>query len=259
MPNLIHLKSRTPHFLNAFSSLCVLLVSLFFCASLPVVAQNKDPQNEEERPEPSETVERIIVDGRNLDSAMRAFNLGDYAQAEIDFKKNAKCALRIERNKRAFVDGLQSASVNQSIQSSVNTSSNPNGQGGGNAAPAAGNFAGAVGSGNSNSEQTSAPKRTCDNRAFQLYMMGLSQIQLGRADEAEENFETATFLNRNMYDAQFRLALMQILRNDMKGAKSQFKELEKILKRCRDCPAREEIIVRKDYLEKALSGEVKVN
>jgi tetratricopeptide (TPR) repeat protein len=257
MPNSTHLKNN----FKSLSKLCLslLLVTLFCWASLPAFAQDEDPQNEQKRSEPDQTIERIVVDGSNLDSAMRAFNLGDYAQAEIEFKKNAKCALRIERNKRAFVDGLQIGSVNQAIESSVNTSSNPNGQGGGNSAPAAGSFSGAVGGGNSNAERTQAPTRTCDNRALQLYMVGLSQIQLGRADEAEANFKTATFLNRNLYDAQFRLALMQILRSDMKGARSQFKKLEKILKRCKDCPAREEIIVRKDYLEKALSGEVDVN
>jgi hypothetical protein len=31
------------------------------------------------------------------------------------------------------------------------------------------------------------------NRGYQLYMTGLSQIQMGRTDEAEKNLKTALF------------------------------------------------------------------
>ena len=90
-------------------------------------------------------------------------------------------------------------------------------------------------------------------------MTGLSQIQLGRIEEAEKNFKTASFLNTNIYDAHYRVALMQLLRNDMSGAKSRLSDVQDVLNRWRDCKARDEIIARIDFLEKAISGEVKLN
>jgi hypothetical protein len=206
----------------------------------------------------AEEIERIIVSGNNLDSAMSAFQKGDFEVAEIEFKKNAKCALRIERNKEAFVGGLQSNAINNSIQDTASIQSNRSSQNNGGSNTATNSSS--VGGKSSNRRKNKAVNsRTCTDRGFQLYMTGLSQIQLGKPEEAEKNLKTASFLNKNIYDAHYRVGLMALLRNDTQDAKNRLSNIQDVLKRCRDCEAKEEIIARIDFLEKALSGEIKLN
>ena len=89
-------------------------------------------------------------------------------------------------------------------------------------------------------------------------MTGLSQIQLGLPEEAEKNFKTASFVNKNIYDAHYRIALIELLRDDKDAAKSRLSDIKGVLKRCRDCEVRDEIIARVDFLEKAISGKIKL-
>ncbi len=202
----------------------------------------------------ADTVEIVVVEGRSDDQAMRAFNAGDFKLAEVEFKKNAKCALRIERSQRALIDGVRNAQINQTAQSGA-LPQQPN------SGPASSSNdiapTSALGGGQANTEKVR--KRSCDNRGFQLYMTGLSQIQLGKSEEAEKNFETAVFLKPNLYDAHYRLALMNLLKSETGKAEKYFDSLKKTLKRCHDCEAKNEILTRIDFLEKVFSGEVKLS
>lgn len=216
-------------------------------------AENEKNSSEEEE------IERINVLGQNPDIAMQAFNAGDFLKAEEEFKMNAKCALRIERNKQAFADGLQNSALNQQATSSVGGA---NAQSGSNASNLAsspniastGNFGGSQ----SKIENAEVRERTCDNRGFQLYMTAMSQLQLGKVEEAEKNFKTASHLNKNLYDAHYRIGLMQIMRNDVKGANSRLSSIKTVIDRCGDCESKDEIIAQADFLEKAISGEIKL-
>lgn len=242
-----------------FKLIVVCFISLFFAVSAHVVAQ-ETPETSP-APEPStndeEEIENIIVSGRNYDAALKAFNSGDYATAEIEFKKNALCALRIERAKDAFVSGLQTSAINNNTQSGVGGANTQTGRTSAGAGEIAAGFTGNVGGRSDNKDdKQSGSERTCENRAYQLYMMGLSQLQLGKSDEAEKNFKSAVFLNRNIYDAQFKLALMEMLRGENKKAQGRSEELEDILKRCDDCEAKTEIEQRLVYVQKALNGEI---
>jgi len=50
-------------------------------------------------------VDEIVSRGTiQTDPAMSAWNAGDYATAEIEFKQNAFCALRVERNFQAGIE-----------------------------------------------------------------------------------------------------------------------------------------------------------
>jgi tetratricopeptide (TPR) repeat protein len=111
----------------------------------------------------------------------------------------------------------------------------------------------------SKSGQDQGPLRnlTCDNRGYQVYMVGMSQLQLGRAQEAEESFESAIRLNKHLHDAMYRLALMKLLRDDKDGAQEHFEDMQRLLKRCNKCDSRDNIQVRIDFLAKALAGDVK--
>jgi tetratricopeptide (TPR) repeat protein len=89
-----------------------------------------------------------------------------------------------------------------------------------------------------------------------LYFAGLSQIQLGKTNEALRNFERATAASKILYDAHYKIGLIKLLQGDTRTAESELKKIEGILKRCRNCEAKQEIADRVDHLTKALSGEV---
>lgn len=231
------------------------------------IAQNAkvDPDTQEEginlneATKQDEVIETIIVEGNNYNDALRAFNRGDFALAEIEFRKNAKCAHRMERNKRAFINGLQTSAVSNNLQSSASLGGGGGPQG--NTTIQTNTAASPITGGNARRQKSKSQQQelSCENRAYQLYMTALSQIQLGRSEEAEENLEIASFLNKNIYDAHYRLALMQLLRNDKDEAEDHLDNLQDVLKRCRDCEAKPEIVVRIEFVEKAIAGEIKLN
>ena len=231
--------------------------------SAQALAQTESEGNDKElaaavdengKTEDDRNIERIEVTGKFNDLAMRAFNNGDFEIAELEFSKNARCARIAESNERAAIEGL----VNNAVRGELR------GQDTGRAIDS--NFGDTVAPSvtqGSNTGVKTAPegqiqKRTCSNRGFQLYMQGMSQIQLGRTEEAEENLQSAVFLNKNLYDAHHRLALMKLLRNDTDGAEDEFEAMKRILNRCRKCDVRDEIVARVDFIEKALSGEIKL-
>ncbi|MBU3005763.1 tetratricopeptide repeat protein [Paraglaciecola arctica] len=227
---------------------------LIFALPLYINAQEATPPKSDETK--SDTTERIEVTAAYGDAALQAFNSGNFELAEVEFKKNAKCALRAERNKRAGIDGLINSQINQNML--ANQTSNSSGQ---YSQTSSGNVSASSisNSGRSNEDPNEQlRKSTCTNRGFQLYMMGMSQIQLGRPEEAEKNFNTAVVLNKNLYDAHHRLALMKLLREDVEGAEDELSSIKNMLNRCYDCDARDKILARVDFLEKALSGEIKL-
>lgn len=213
----------------------------------------------ESTPSEQEEIERINVLGQSPDIAMQAFNAGDFLTAEKEFKMNAKCALRIERNKQAFKQGLANSSLNQQASNSAGGENLQTGGGSNNIASSP-NIAstGNLGGTQSDVENAEVKNRTCYNRAFQLHMTGLSQLQLGKVEEAEKNFKTASHLNKNLYDAHYRIGLLQILRDDVKGANGRLSSLKTVIKRCGDCKSKDEIIAQADFLEKAINGEIKL-
>ncbi len=206
--------------LSIFSILFAL--ALFTCAHAQEEAVEDDEQ----------VLDTVIVTGLQNDDAMAAFRAGDYDAAEIGFLDNARCALRRERNLSAAIESARSSSFRSEI--------NPGGQT------------------NTPGNLPQRTKRTCAHRGFQMYMAGLSQIQLGKPELAKRNFEKATVQSKILYDAHYKLGLIALLEGDQKTAKRQLKKVEGILKRCRRCPARQEILDRQAYLKKAINGDVRL-
>ena len=169
------------------------------------------------------------------DDAMAAFRAGRYDAAEAAFLENAKCALRQERNLTATVDAARFGTRQQNLDPTVSTAAFQT--------------------------PTNIPQRTgqtCTQRGFQLYMAGLSQIQLGRPDDAKKSFKKATSLSKTLYDAHYKLGLMALLEGDHKMAERQLAKIESILTRCHACAARQEISDRQAHLQKALNGAVRL-
>ena len=213
-------------------------------------------ENQSKADRQDDNIERIEVTAGFNNKAMKAFNSGQFDIAEIEFKKNAVCARIVESNQQATIDTLVNNTIRGEIKATgTGTNTNIESNVNNTVAPSVNYGGGAVAISTPNEK---IKKLACTNRGFQLYMTGMSQIQLGRAQEAEENFETATFLNKNLYDAHHRLALMKLLRDDVKGAEDEFASMKRILNRCRKCDVRDEIIARVDFIEKALNGEIKL-
>lgn len=210
-----------------------------------------DAQEADEAPpaQDDEVVDEIIVRGGRINPAMEAFRAGDYARAEIEFEKNAMCALRVERNRLAAIEQIQTNQTRQTVQAeavSNGGSSAEAAQAAPPPAPSSGFQAPATRAAEAE-EETYAP--TCGNRGYQVYMVGMSQLQLGRIDEAKRNFQRATTYNKNLPDAHYRLGLIALLEGDAKAARRQAKALRRMLRRCRDCDVREEIVASADDLD----------
>ena len=206
-------------------------------------------------PQEEEVVDEIIVRGGRINPAMEAFRAGDYARAEIEFERNAMCALRVERNRLAAIDQIQSNQTTQALQSGA-SSNGGSSAGAAQAAPPPPPNSGFQAPATRAAEaEDEVDPGTCTNRGFQVYMAGLSQLQLGRTDEAKRSFERATTYNKNLYDGHYRLGLIALLEENPKGARRQLKTLRRLAKRCRrDCDAREEILARIDDLDARLAG-----
>jgi tetratricopeptide (TPR) repeat protein len=227
-------------------------VSTLFSGPLFADVQD-DPQTNNN----DEDIENITVTARAGDAAMQAFNAGNFELAEIKFKENERCALRVERNRQAFIEGVRESQISQEVNGGgVNTGSSMTDS---NAARVEGNSSMNAIAAKTQKAEDKVRENTCENRAFQIYMAGMSQLQLGRAEDAEASFERAVALSQIQYDAHYRLALMKLLRQDKSGAEGHLEAINSILKRCYNCDAREEIVRISDFLQKAVDGKIKLN
>ena len=223
------------------------------CSGPLFAAVQDDPQTNNN----DEDIENITVTARAGDAAMQAFNAGNFELAEIKFKENERCALRVERNRQAFIEGVRESQISQEVNGGgVNTGSSMTDS---NAARVEGNSSMNAIAAKTQKAEDKVRENTCENRAFQIYMAGMSQLQLGRAEDAEASFERAVALSQIQYDAHYRLALMKLLRQDKSGAEGHLEAISGNLKRCYNCDAREEIVRISDFLQKAVDGKIKLN
>lgn len=187
------------------------------------------------------------------DPAMSAWNAGDFATAEIEFKKNAFCALRAERNFASAVESAREDSTRSTVGSGVadtiGGSPAPGGGAGGNATTA--NPSTRLTSNNFKNKD-SETKRSCDNRGFQIYMTGLSQLKLGKRSEAKQSFKRAAAMRKDLYDAHFRLGLLEYQDGNLDKSKRHFKKLKKLESRYRSGEANTEIKAQIKYLKNLL-------
>ena len=203
--------------------------------------------------EGTQAVDEIISRGSiQTDPAMSAFRSGDFATAEIEFDRNAFCALRAERNFTSSVEAARDSSISANLAADAVSTPQPSGGQGGvlivEAAPApAPQF-------NSSNFKTkdSDTKRTCEDRGFQLYMRGLSQLKLGKTAEAKKSLARAANMRKNLYDAHFRLSLLEFQDGNLKEANKEFKKLKKLQSRYKSGDSNQEIKAQIAYLKKLL-------
>ena len=240
--------------------LCILAFTLLSSAA------SHAQQNEETTPElPSGAgIEEVVVLGQSQnDAAMSAFRSGDFKTAQDGFLKNASCALKRKRALESLVTnqtiGQQRAATAQSAQGTTSGASGGPPSPGAIAqvesqadAPSTGSIGGSF-QGGAQKKAEEKQEYTCENQGFQLYMAGLSQIQLGKTDEALKNFKRATRLSRVLYDAHYRIGLISILNKDLDESRRQLKKIKTILKKCKKkCTVKDEIKVRHQHLQKSI-------
>ncbi len=238
------------------------LSAILIGASLAVAplasAQEAEPTETEATEGEDRVLDTVSVVSVQNDAAMAAFRAGDYETAEVEFLDNAMCALRRERNVFNSIETAQTNSARADIFAAANSgvdsgvSSRGASAGAGQQTPSGLSAADGVAARNI----ANTYDRTCEKRARQLYFAGLSQIQLGKTNEALRNFEKATATSKILYDAHYKIALIKLLNGDAQTARSELRKIEGILKRCRNCEAKQEIVERVDHLEKAISGQV---
>ncbi len=226
----------------------MILVSLSFFFASPSFAQSNDSTS-------NEPIDEVIAEGTiRTDPAMSAYLSGDYATAEVEFERNAFCALRATRNFRSGIESARDSTIRADVGVDANVAAQPSGGlGGGAVAPSAPTSAPTARLNTNDFKKNGATaKRTCEDRGFQLYMAGLSQVKLGKLDEAKESFEKSIRLRKNIYDAYFRLALLEYQEGDTKKAKKQFRRLLKLESDCKRCEFKEEITQQVQYLKNIL-------
>lgn len=177
--------------------------------------------------------DEIIVEGqvRGGDPAMAAFLAGDFETAEIEFERNFRNINRIEFLRETFFDSarLEAAaaapiganSMGSTLQS-TSVQSDP------------GLSSLLIGQRRQKERKADGIMLSGTDKGYQLYMMGLSQIQLGKYEEARENMARALRLNRTLHDARVRLALLDWeMTGSPETAQEQLGKLEDALKSCR--------------------------
>jgi len=203
----------------------------FFAVSTPVSAQNNNAAT---------VIDEIIVTGKIKagDDAMAAFFSGDYATAEIEFEKNLRTLIRIENlNTNAFLQ-TQNDQINATIR---NGPPQAGAQGGiqQNISPTALNLSSL---GQFNKRDAEDVITSGADKGFQLYMMGLSQIQLEKFDDAKVSFTRALRLNKSLHDARARLGLIYLSERSFEASRKQLLKLDKARKRCGEsCRNKEKI------------------
>lgn len=221
------------------------ILSLGLILSSPALSQESEP------------IDEIISKGTiQKDPAMSAWIAGDYATAEVEFKRNAFCALRAQRN---FISSVESARDN-SINSTVNTGVSDTASAQAGSGIQSGGSATTINpstrvTSNDFKNKKSETKRSCNNRGFQIYMTGLSQLKLGKREEAKKSLKRAAAMRRSLYDAHFRLSLMEYQDGNFEQSKKHLKRLRKLESRYKSGDANVEIKAQIEYLKELLIND----
>ena len=190
---------------------------------------------------PTDELDEVVTTGQiqGGDKAMSAFLAGDYVTAEIEFEKNF---WEIGHARGAMEQAVREATTTISQASAIPT------VGAQGAGPSIEPVAPLVNVPNLRRGGTNTDNvlYSGNDRGFQLYMAGISEIQLGKIDEAEESFERAVKINSRLHDAQMRLALIRLQKGDFDYADKAYTKLRKAKLKCKPCK-------RKDELEEAES------
>ena len=185
------------------------------------MAQTSEPE--------AEPIDEIIVEGQRFrggDRAMDAFFNGDFETAEIEFKRNIRIIKRGRTQIEAASSNAISDNLNQIGGQTVSAGSQAT------AGQVLNGFSGSTVPVDIRAGRSGDVVSSGSDMGFQHYMAGLSQLQLGKVDDAEDSFRSAVHHNDTLYDARMRLALIRLGQGDVDFARNQHADLARKLERC---------------------------
>ena len=202
-------------------------IFLTFVLLIPMTAMAQDSRQDNQFIE-----DEVIVTGKikGGDDAMTAFLNGDYATAEIEFKKNFKNLTRAENIK---INTFIQTQNNQTTAQILNAPPQIGGQGGAAPASLTAPTLDVRGLNQIARKPDENTLKSGSDRGFQLYMIGLSQIQLNKYDDAKISFIRAIRLNKKLYDARTRLGLIYLSEANFDEARYQLIKLNDARMRCK--------------------------
>jgi len=215
------------------------LVALLTVGS--VFAQTADPAPETETTNEDEVIAfgtQILGEHEGMD----AFFRGDFETAEIEFENEFKSLRRFESAKENSARDAE-ISIDRAAQTAdagANLSSSVNSRSGGAPVLSSGSALSTNPGLTSNFINRRSEGRTVltdgkvtyEDFAFASYMTGLSEIQLGKYDEAKDSLKTSLHHDEKNYDARMRLGLLYLKERDFEKAADHLEKLNKLRRKC---------------------------
>lgn len=178
----------------------------------------------------------VFVESWRRDRALDAFMRGDFATAEVEFQKNVRC---IRRNETQLEYAVRHGSEGTFFV--YNGALN---------APKIHNLP---------LQPDQIAERTCHSKEWQLYMIGLSQLQLGRFAEAKKSLSSVMRLSNEelLYDAHYRVGLLELLEGDVETANRRLSHLKRMQRICEargsGCEVHADLDAATSYLSRAVA------
>jgi tetratricopeptide (TPR) repeat protein len=221
---------------------------------MPAFAQTVNPepappstmQSGDENPD-AETVitDEVIANGTRVTGqhdGMDAFFNGDFETAEIEFEREFKGLRRFERARESAAEdaALSADRAQAQADAGTNVGSSANSRGGGVPSQSAGSAAAANSGVTSNFSNRRGEGRmiltdgkvTYEDFGFTRYMSGLSEIKLGKFDEAKVSLTQSLRYDESNFDARMRLGLLYLMDDDFEEAAKQLEKIDKQRRRC---------------------------
>jgi hypothetical protein len=215
---------------------------LAFGFTQPGPATRETPAADEPSASVNDEQQVVVVEAWRRDRALDAFLRGDFATAEVEFKKNVRC---IRRNEMQLDYALRQGMID------LARANFPNAAGVAYAPPNIHNLP---------LRPDQITERTCYNKEWQLYMIGLSQIQLGRFAEAKKSLYSVTRMSKEdlLFDAHYRVGLLELLEGDVENANRRLAHLTKMQRSCQArgsrCEVSADLELATSYLTRAVAN-----
>jgi len=232
------------------------------------IAQAQDTTAPETDAE-TETMDEIIVQGKRAwegHDGMDAFWAGDFETAEIEFEQEFKALRRAES---AQYNAAVAADIGFDRAQATGEASvgglGAGGPGGGPPPSAAFTPTPDLGvDGRFSSRRAKGRNLLNDGKvtdldfAFTKYMSGLSELQLGKYDEAKASFKSSVHYDGSNHDARMRLGLLYIVERNYDKAADQLQALEKLRQKCKkkNCENYDEILESASTLANSLTNSI---
>lgn len=216
-------------------------------------------------------IDEIIVKGTTVfdrHEGLKAFRNGDFEKAEIEFEQEFKSLKRAKSNLENSAIAADISFDRAQAQGQAGIGGLGSGGPGGGPPPSANAIVtpdlGVTGTFKSRRSKGRSVlndgKVTQEDFAFTKYMSGLSEIKLGKYEEAKKSLKSSINFDKGNYDARMRLGLLYVLESDFDKAADQLEALEKLRTKCKDksCDEYDNILNSARTLAKGITDKLSI-